>query len=105
MIEKVGPSREHSHMQFRWQGATFDTSEMEAFETGNPALPVIYLLPEDRGVFVLRIDRLDGAEVCRADVLETQALAAHYGIPKLLGAARREQALDLGPRAGIPGCD
>lgn len=74
-------------MEFRWQGAIYHTSDMLAFSTGNPAMPVIYLAPSTGAVFVLRIDRQEGAEVCRADAAETRNLADRYGIPELLEAA------------------
>jgi len=80
-------------MKFRWQGATYDTSAMEAFPTENAAMPVVYLSPDNGGVFVLRIDRQEGAEVSRADALEAKALAERYRIPKLLEAANPEHEL------------
>jgi CheY-like chemotaxis protein len=81
----VGAILDDKTMKFRWQGATYDTSEMDAFPTGNPAMPTVYLAPGTGGIFVLRIDRQEGAEVCRADADEAEAIARRYQIPQLAG--------------------
>lgn len=90
-------------MTFKWQGRTYDTANMKAFETANPAMPVIYVVP-DGTVFVVEIDRVEGIEVRRADPAEVKVLADRYHIPELLNAANEAQAAVRGSHAGHSRC-
>jgi CheY-like chemotaxis protein len=73
-------------MTFKRQGRTYDTSKMAVFETGNPAMPAIYVVPGGE-VFVIDIDRVEGVEVRRVEREEAAVLAARHGFENLLDDA------------------
>src|ERR1700722_16351496 len=69
-------------MTFKWQGRTYDTSKMSVFETGNPAKPVVYVLPGE--VFVVEIERLEGIEIRLGERDKAMTLAQRHGFSHLL---------------------
>ncbi|MEO6567879.1 MAG: response regulator [Opitutaceae bacterium] len=75
---------EEPFMTFRWQGKIYDTVNMRQFETGNPAMPFIYVTKDDGKVFLVRIDRLEGIEIRLADATEAKSLAERHNLPQLL---------------------
>ena len=85
-------------MTFRWQGSVYDTSRMKTFQISSTVMPLIYLDPESRRVFVVTIDRQEGVEVHQADAREINLLAARYQIPELLTALAPGQPQDTTTR-------
>ncbi len=73
-------------MTFKYQGRTYDTSEMACFETGNPASPVLYLTDSGQ-VFVVEIERLEGINIRLAGSDEGKMLADRHGFRDQLSAA------------------
>ena len=73
-------------MQFTVYGVKYDTSEMQAFPTGDPAEPTVYI-DRDCRVFVKSMEK--GKPIVRwASTVEIQQLANRYGIEELQRAAR-----------------
>jgi hypothetical protein len=70
-------------------GRTYRTSEMTAFETGDPATPTVYLSRDRDCVFVVTADPWKRARVHQADAVEIKTLAARYHLPELLVALHR----------------
>ncbi len=84
-------------MTFRWHGKSYDTRDMIAHDTGNPAMPLIYQDRDNHHVFVLRIDRLDGAEIYRATTTETLMLAQRYNLPGIVNADTSTTGVEPSP--------
>ena len=83
-------------MIFVCDGRTYNSAELHGYETGNPALPTIYVTPRYECVFVVTFDGYKGPGVHRADAVEIKSLSARYGIGDLL------RALPLrGPRSAV----
>ena len=76
-------------MTFECNRRAYDTSEMVAYPTGNPAAPTVYLTRDRQCVFVVTVDPWKGARVHQADDVGIKALAARYNLPDLLMALHR----------------
>lgn len=73
-------------MVFNCAGKTYQASDLRAYETGNPALPTIYVAPFFESVFVVTVDGYRGVMIRKADAVEIKSLSARYGIDDLLRA-------------------
>lgn len=67
-------------------GRAYRTAEMQAFRTGDPDAPYIYLTSDGRSTFVLRHDPDGTLSAHRAGTGEIIALARRYELEGLLGA-------------------
>ena len=87
-------------MRFMKYGVEHDTDRMQAFSTGDPDEPTIYLDQECR-VFIERVRKGRDPILRRALTHEIMLLAALYHIQELTRALRRD-ATDWQKRIDVP---
>lgn len=89
------PARFRFHLQeegvwimcFTWNGSHFDTETMHSFTPKCVNIQSIHWTTDGQYVFVVTVDRWEGAKVHRADIPETDRLARQFDIGELLSVA------------------
>jgi hypothetical protein len=85
-------------MTFLCDGARYDSSEMEAFETGQPAMPLVCMTRDHRLVFVIAVERKSGVRAYRAESAQIRDIARRFNLPRLLLAVQEgEQQQRVAP--------
>ena len=71
-------------MIFACDGKRYDTSEMDAYETGKAFQPAYYISRDRKAVFVQTMTRATGVGVHRASESEIEVLWNSHRVPELL---------------------
>ena len=73
-------------MHFLCEGKSYALTDLEVFDTGDAAVPRVYVTRDLRCVFVQTVDPYKGARLHRADALEIKSPAARFNLPDFLRA-------------------
>lgn len=75
-------------MRFSCDGVSYSSDQLLSYRTSDAHRPLVYMSHDHANVFVVEINRWDGAQVRRvSDPAEIKRLAAQLGIHELLRAA------------------